>query len=666
MAEQTPRMRISYPSQGQANYFDPYKDGMLSIDDGIFSAWSHLNAITVGGGTLSWDEPTPGVYEFACSAQIDIRVPAFGTAQSIAPDTFVVPPSHFVYADVALGASATGAAAITISTQVDVANSAVVIAWHDPATHALVFATGLTIALGATATGMQPQGGGGGGSISVTDGSTTVNPATTVTVVGGVVADLGSGNAEINIPALSVTDGTITVDPATALIFTAGAVAVNDAGSGNAELQVQLTTNFVVSADGSTFYSVIQSAIDDAHTAYVASGYEQHQVIHIRPGTYTEDLTIKTGIRLVADSEPQTTTPSSAFWGGSYEFNPTACVTVLGNHHFDLGAIRSSFRGIAFSAADSSVNLFYAAETGVQEDNIVQFFDCSFYQEPDNGGVALFTTQILVTDTNFHFEDCKFCYYDGAFGGEMIKVVGNTKFVRCSFDTAGFGGAIRLRADNDGVGIFVFEQCTLTVVDVEVYGGSTCYVFYTDTVHTGPSSECIRAYDSYHEIYLSNSTCIAQDGYAVATTSVSGFLYYDKLSINPLGSAYIGDDAMGSSPVTKITADQVRGETFITALVGTNYVGGTYTAVAWDTSVGGVGARIVELPNAALLQGMYFTVWDSGGLAGSRNINVQSTGSAGGVTLAPVNITNNNGSVLLLATKNALGQACWRAVAYQP
>jgi hypothetical protein len=72
----------------------------------------------------------------------------------------------------------------------------------------------------------------------------------------------------------------------------------------------------------------------------------------------------------------------------------------------------------------------------------------------------------------------------------------------------------------------------------------------------------------------------------------------------------------------------------------------------------------VELPDAALLQGMMFTVWDSGGMAGTNDIVVTSTGSAGGVTGPNTTISNDNASLLLLATINAAGQACWRTISY--
>lgn len=633
MAEETPRFGIPYPSRGQADYFSVYQSGMNTIDSIVFAEWAARNSVLHGGGTMTWDL-IGSDYEFTHTDAISFQTPAFGSAQSIAASTTVVAPAHFLIVDVARGASSGSSSLVFYAaTQVPVDNASTVVAWHNPDTNELVFQTGLVIALGGSATGVQPQGGGGG--------------------------------------SISVTDGTTTVSPTTAIDFTAGAV-VTDGGGGTAEVLIPLTTKFVVSLDATTQYSTIQGAIDDAHAAWVASGYQRHQVIHIRPGTYTEDLSIYAGIRLVADAEPQTTTPSSAVWGGSYGANPTACVTVVGNHAFASDSFTSaSFRGIAFVAGDSAATVFVADGTGGEIGNIVQFFDCSFYQEPDNGTVGLFTATTLTTDTSFHFEDCRFFYIFGGWGCQMFMVVGQTKFVRCSFDTSGYGGSIFLDTDNNANGTFLFEGCWLTVVDVRVgyNNGYATSVTYKDTVHTGPEAACIITENTQHTISLINSTCLSQDGEPVSYSNAGGGTFvYDKLSINPLGAAYIAVDyAYGGAPVTKITADQVRGVTYVYTYPGTidlTAVPYAFTAVSWDTSLNGVGARTVNLPNANLLQGMTFTVWDSGGMANSRNIAVTSTGSAGGVIGPNTSITHASGSLMFLATTNKLNQACWRAVSY--
>ena len=620
MAEQTPRMRISYPSQGQANYFDPYKDGMLSIDDGIFSAWSHLNAITVGGGTLSWDEPTPGVYEFSCSAQIDIRVPAFGTAQSIAPDTFVVPPSHFIYADVALGASATGAAAITVSTQVDVANSAVVIAWHDPATHALVFATGLTIALGDTATGIQPQGG-GGGSISVTDGTTTVNPTTTID-------------------------------------FTAGAV-VTDGGGGTAEVLIPLTTKFVVGFDAA--YGLIQDAIDDANASFVATG--NHQVIYIKPGFYLENLVIKQGLKIVGQANPQ-----SKEVRGAYPQNPAAYVKVQGNHTFDTDRAVVAFHGISFIDNNNALHLFEYADNDGYTHNTIQFYDCSLTFFDPNAGISLFNDETANTEnTRYYFKDCLFLYADGSanFGEPMFFLGGDQiDFVDCEFSTKGYGATIYFDTVNANTVTATFTRCTLAVCDIGsgFSYGSQSVINYVDTLHTGPARWCIDQ-DAGGDVNIVNSTCIQDSGgYGVASTNGGGTFFYDRSSFAPQNP--ISENYTTSEAISKISSDQVEGQALTISGGGTLDLAGRYdiTTVSVDTVS---AAHTIRLPNAEKMQGVMFTVWDSGGNASANNVTVNSPTTAGGVVGPYTDLVNDDSSLLLVATKSASSSDyCWRVVSY--
>jgi hypothetical protein len=238
---------------------------MNDIDAGIFATWSANNTIPSGGGTVTWDFDGSD-YTLTWTSLIAFHTPAFGIVQSVASDSIIIPEGLLIYTDLSYGAT-TGSTALTftVASQAPVDTAVSVFAWHNPTTNALHFATGLVLALGGTATGIQPQGGGG---VSVTDGTTTVTPATTLT-------------------------------------FTDGAAVVTDASGGDAEVQIQLTTKFVVSADGSTAYSDIQTAIDDAYSEYGTSGKDQ--VVFVRSGTYIETLTFKNGVSVVAEASPQTT-----------------------------------------------------------------------------------------------------------------------------------------------------------------------------------------------------------------------------------------------------------------------------------------------------------------------------------------------------------------------
>jgi hypothetical protein len=66
------------------------------------------------------------------------------------------------------------------------------------------FSTGLSAVQSGAKVVVTASGGGGGGAISVTDGSTTVNPATTLTLPAGSVTDGGGGDAVVAIPASGV------------------------------------------------------------------------------------------------------------------------------------------------------------------------------------------------------------------------------------------------------------------------------------------------------------------------------------------------------------------------------------------------------------------------------------------------------------------------------
>ena len=78
-----------------------------------------------------------------------------------------------------------------------------------------------------------------GGSLSMTDGSTTVDPLTALTVAGATLADDGGGAGTLTITggsALSITDGITTVDPVTDLTLSGATIA--DDGGGAATLTV--------------------------------------------------------------------------------------------------------------------------------------------------------------------------------------------------------------------------------------------------------------------------------------------------------------------------------------------------------------------------------------------------------------------------------------------
>lgn len=622
MAKETPRLKITYPALGESNYFDNYQAGMNDIDAGIFAAWSAINTIVSGGGTVTWDL-VGSDYTLTWTSAIAFHTPAFGSTQSVASDSIIIPQGLLIYTDLSFGATVGSTAlTFTVASQSPVDTASNVFAWHNPTTNQLHFATGLVLALGDTATGVQPQGG-GGGSVSVTDGTTTVNPTT-------------------------------------AIDFTAGAV-VTDGGGGTAEVLIPLTTKFVVSLAGDTNYSTIQSAINAANTAVIATG--RHQVVYIRPGSYTENLTIREGLKIVGQANPQSKEIRSA-----YTQNPAAYVRVTGNHTFAATRAVVAFHGISFVSNNVAAHLFTYLDNGGATHNTIQFYDCSLSFYSPDANKSLFSDDSPDTDnTRYYFERCLFRYTDGlvASGYPMLFIGNTVDFVECEFDTKGYGATIYLD-QNAGLSVqATFTRCILTVCEVAsgFYYGSAGIVTYSGTTHTGPDRFCIDQ-DAGGDVVISNSTCISSSGYPVARGNAVGTFYYDRSSFAP--QSPISQNYPTSEAVSKISYDQVEGSYVLVSSSGTTDLTGRYdiTTVSVDTSSAGATVTI-DLPDASKTLGTMFTVYDASGSAGAHNIDVVSTITAGGTVGPHTSIVHNGGSLTFVATRDASSNDyVWRSISY--
>ena len=626
MANETPRMKITYPAIGEGNYFDNYQAGMNDIDAGIFATWSAINTIPSGGGTVTWDL-VGSDYTLTWTSPIAFQTPAFGSAQSVASGSITnIPKGLLIYTDLSYGAT-TGSTALTftVASQVPVDTASLAFAWHNPVTDQLHFATGLVLALGDTATGIQPQGGGGGGSISVTDGTTTVNPAT-------------------------------------AIDFTAGAI-VTDGGGGTAEVLIPLTTKFVVSLDGDTNYSTIQSAMNAANTVYLATG--RHQVVYIKPGLYTENLSIRAGLRIVGEANPQ-----SKFVLLTYNQNPTAYVLVRGNHTFPTARALVSFHGISFLDNNNAAHLFKYSNNGGGIHNIIQFYDCSLtFLQPD-AGYSLFTDEGAATlNTRYYFERCLFTYTGGAANfGEPMFFIGNTvDFIECEFDTQGDGATIVLDHQSGLTFQADFTRCILTTC--EIYSGAVyataVNITYNGTRHTGVSRRCIDSEGG--DILISNSTCIQDSGYPVAKNSTGvGTFFYERSSFAKESPITEPGNFTASEAVSKISYDQVEGSYIIVSSSGVTDLTGLYyiTTVSVDTVAAGATVTI-DLPDASKTLGTMFTVWDATGGAGTDNIDVVSSTTDGGIVGPDISIVHNGGSLTFVATREPGSyKYVWRSISY--
>lgn len=646
MANETPRMKITYPSIGEANYFSNYQAGMNDIDAGIFATWSASNTITNGGGTLTWALVGPS-YTLTWTAPIAFQTPAFGTAQSIALGSLVIPQGLLAYTDIAFGSTAASTSLVlTAASQAPVDTAALVLAWHNPTTHALHFATGLVLALGGTATGIQPQGGGGGGSISVTDGAVTVNPATTITVVGGVVADLGGGNAEITIAA-----------PVTP----------------------PLITQFVVDQNGGGSHTEIFKALQDASAQYIATGLDQ--IVFVRGGTYTETLVLYDGVALVAEASPQTMDAKKDSPFSQIRTSPTAVIVEGEVHTFEPvgGQIRCTIRGIVFSSiSSSSAAMFALNDTSASLRNKVSFVDCFFFS--DSSGAIWEQSGKDTPDVEVSFYGCKFrweygasvydpMFYFGSNGSNQLYL-----FTDCEF-FARYTGRMIFRSDSGaGGGEVKITRCKFDKVDISdgyVFSALNADLSLTDVVMQQPDKNCV-VWNNSGTVYT-YGCCTLEVAGSYPAISAAGPIIYSSLFTAPWTFTQQMKNVDSAYPIVAnyvMPYRAVEGTTYQAGGLGTilledwHLSGGTITNVSWNTSVGGAGTRTVDLHNAAYTQGMYFTVWDSGNTASSRNISVTSTNSVGGVTGPHASITHNNGSLTFVASVDAGGDPCWRSISY--
>lgn len=683
MANETPRMKITYPAIGEANYFDNYQAGMNDIDAGIFAAWSAINTIASGGGTLTWDL-VGSDYTLTWTSLIAFHTPAFGSTQSIASGSVIIPQGLSIYTDIAFGATAGSTAlTFTVASQLPVDTASLAFAWHNPTTNQLHFATGLVIALGGSATGVQPQGGGGGGSITVTDGSTTVNPASTITFTGGsLVADLGGGNAEVTAgPPVAVGNPTVGYQNPTNTITLDYGIDITAFGGGTVGFGASLFTQFVVSKDDTTKYKNIQDAIDAAFAAYGATG--EDQIVFVRAGTYTETLTFMPGVRVIAESNPEAKRDYS--WIGTANRSPVTAVIVDGyGHTFDTAGaterIRSTIQGITF--ANAGQQLFTVLATYGSE-NTIQFFDCLLLLDSAAGNTLIEVNGKNCPNLSLHCERCRFvCLPSSAGNWDAIMLLGSNggdqfyTFVDCEFDTKGYTGSVVFESNSGtGAGECRLTRCTFNVCDLrngDAYNPFNADLWLTDTVIDYPQRYPV-VWNTPYSVYVKRCTLGASMGgqHEPVYTGGQGYLILDNMTYYPsyvTGTTRIADAAAVAT--TAVAARSVEGGTYTAGGVGTIdldalwIAGYNYTNVSWDTTIGGAGTRTVQLHDAAKTQGMYFTVWDSGASGGSRNITVTSPATAGGVVGPHTSIVHNSGSLTFVATIDENLDPCWRSISY--
>jgi hypothetical protein len=403
-------------------------------------------------------------------------------------------------------------------------------------------------------------------------------------------------------------------------------------------------------------------------------------VVFVRNGTYTETLTFKVGVSVVAEASPQTMDAKENAPIGQSRTSPTAVIIDGEGHTFEPvgGRIRCTIRSIVFiSGSSATAAMLVLDDTASSSFNKVSFVDCFFFSESSE---AIWEQN--AKDTNnveVSFYGCKFRWDGGTGGHEPMFLFGSDGtdqlylFTDCDF-FARYTGRMIFQSDGGaGAGEVKITRCKFDKVDLLnglLFPDLNADLSLTDVVMQQPDRWCV-AWGGSGTVYTYGCCTLEVAGNYPAIEAQGPIICSSLFTVpwvftgetKQVGSSYpsVSNYVMPYRAVEGTTY-QASGVAVID-LQAYFAAGGTITSVSWDT-VGSAGTRRVELHDAAYTQGMYFTVWDNNNNANIRNITVTSPATVGGVTGPHTGIAHANGSLTFVATTNQLGQACWRSISY--
>lgn len=417
------------------------------------------------------------------------------------------------------------------------------------------------------------------------------------------------------------------------------------------------STPYIVDAGGSTAYSTVQTAIDDAHSAFTGSGREQ--VVVIRPGTYTENLTFKPGVGVMGLAEYHPGLAMHTPPGASPGTTPSPATVIIGEHVITEtpGVIAGSVSNLCFKQPAAPVNspasLVQYGTGGAPTAGLgsFQFINVLFDQSAGTfDEMALFTNPVTAVNDVIAFSECVFyantpttrieviMAYSGSTGSDSLKV---------NVDRCVIKGSWHFDATRQ-------HDALLTV---NANAGSTCYLNVSNSFVTGARLNLAASGGSIVSVEGSEFRCGESGRHFASSASNSNSLFVDdttiKVNVLSLGApAY----AINNPVRLELGVVSVTGYTDDIYPPGVNYVdtharinrgahegttlhvtggGGTSidvpthaTMVTVDTSAATGGAATVNLPAPAQLQGQILCVADIESNASSNAITVRLDSSA--------------------------------------
>lgn len=369
-------------------------------------------------------------------------------------------------------------------------------------------------------------------------------------------------------------------------------------------------TPYVVSLDGDTDYSTIQSAIDAAATEAASSS--RHQVVIVRPGAYTEDLTFKDKVVVVGSNSLVPMVDSTV----------ASSPIITGDADFDAGATSVHVQGLTFIGATAGTPTFEFSTT--------------------TGGCSLFMVQCVINATatmtanmvdlvngtagSFaQFEDCTFNARSSSSYGIYVDGANlTTRFSRCRMtNTLEPQNLINLTADSGTSSDMYLSYCDLRGGMSVEDAGCDLFLQFCDVIESTSSNALIR---------LGNATATATAAFTrFEGGATSNFIVSGTGAYSDEGACSYDKSTPFQSTLASVTfPSQIDYRSVAQGVLEISSTPVTltepYTMLLVDTATIGAGSSI-DLPDAADFPGHRVTVYDEGGSASSNNITLSSTSS---------------------------------------
>ena len=243
-------------------------------------------------------------------------------------------------------------------------------------------------------------------------------------------------------------------------------------------------SGFVVGQENGAPFNVIQEAIDAANAEFLADSIPK--VVVIRPGTYTEDITLKEGVMLMGlNPGPNVQFSPSLPTPAGRDLPATQIVgTLLTSESSSTHISNITFLSDGANAAIKGLN---GPFSGV--DNVtVQFVRCAFLNDPANPVLpvsliaVIATSDAAVASVNLGFDNCYIDFTNVSSANPVIHVESSVNAAAASTANVSFknsvingvggillGDVVSLKGDNALCSAAAtFDSCQLNAFQAEV------------------------------------------------------------------------------------------------------------------------------------------------------------------------------------------------------